>query len=98
MSLIKERKKELKNVMKHFRQALKTKNIKLEKTDTSGWEIDLCIEASAIVDNKVYTIALFEDRMDVVLDLCVDEEELFSQETDFSDLDTLTEKLLNLNF
>ena len=98
MSLIKERKKELKNVMKHFRQALKTKNIKLEKTDTSGWETDLCIEAAAIVNNKVYTIALFEDRMDVVLDLCVDEEELFSQETVFSDLDNLTEKLLNLNF
>ena len=70
----------------------------MEKTDTSGWEIDLCIEAVAVVNNKVYTIALFEDRMDVVLDLCVDEEELFSQETDFSDLDTLSEKLLNLNF
>ena len=98
MSLIKERKKELKNVMKHFRQALKTKNIKLEKTDTSDWEIDLCITASAIVNNNVYTIALFEDRMDVVLDLCVTEEELFSQETDFSDLNNLTEKLLNLNF
>jgi len=54
MSLIKERKKELKNVMKHFRQALKTKNIKLEKTDASGWEIDLCIEATAVVNNNVY--------------------------------------------
>jgi len=36
--------------------------------------------------------------MDVVLDLCVTEKEIFSQETDYSDLDNLTEKLLNLNF
>jgi hypothetical protein len=98
MSLIQKQKKELKSVMKHFRQALKTKNIKLEKTDTSSWEMDLCIAADTVVNNNVYTIILFEDRMDVVLDLCVTEEELFSQETDFSDLDNLTEKLLSLNF
>ncbi len=89
---------ELRNVMKHFRQALKTKNIKLQKTDTSDWETDLCITASAVVNDKVYTIILFDDRVDVVLELELTDEELFSQETDFSDLDTLTEKLLNLNF
>jgi|LauGreDrversion4_2_1035121.scaffolds.fasta_scaffold234547_3 hypothetical protein len=92
--------KDLKKVMKHFRQALKTKNIKLAKTDTECWETDICIAASldGTVNNNVYTIILFEDRMDVVLDLCVTEKEIFSQETDYSDLDNLTEKLLNLNF
>ncbi len=90
---------ELRNVMKHFRQALKTKNVKLQKTDTSDWETDLCITASAVVNDKVYTIILFDDRVDVVLELELTDEEMFSHtETDFSDLDTLTEKLLNLNF
>jgi hypothetical protein len=51
------------------------------------------------VNDKVYTIILFDDRMDVVLELELTDEEMFSHtETDFSDLDTLTEKLLNLNF
>ena len=94
--------KDLKKVMKHFREALKTKNIKLAKTDTECWDTDLCIAAylklSGSVNNNVYTIILFEDRMDVVLDLCVTEKEIFSQDTDYSDLDNLTEKLLNLNF
>ena len=73
--------KDLKKVMKHFRQALKTKNIKLAKTDTECWETDICIAASldGTVNNNVYTIILFEDRMDVVLDLCVTEKEIFSQ-------------------
>ena len=89
--------KELKNVMKHFRQALKTKNIKLAKTDTECWDTDLCIAASldGTVNNNVYTIILFEDRMDVVLDLCVTEKEIFSQETDYSDLDKLSQEIIS---
>ncbi len=92
--------KNLKNVMKHFRQALKGKNIKLGKTDTECWETDICIAASldGTVNNNVYTIILFEDHMDVALDLCVTEKIIFSQETDYSDLESLTQQILNLSF
>lgn len=93
--------KNLKNVMKHFRQAFKSKNINLGKTDTECWETDICITASLDCTDKmlkVYTIILFEDHIDVALDDVYTEEILFSQYTDYSDLESLTQQILNLSF
>ncbi len=89
--------KALKNVMAQFRKNLKAHNVKLYETDTDDWEAEQYISATFRVEaaQNCFSVRLFEDKMQIVLDLLVDEAVLLEKTTDYNNIEELNNSIVD---